>query len=265
VTAKDTLGSVDLRNDPAVVAGALAWEAPDIVTGWHHHPYHQLEYAIAGVAEVDTDDGRYLLPRQQAIWIPAGVEHNSTLRGVSAVSIFLRPDDLAPVASRAAVLAVSPLLREMLLHALRWPIDRPARPDAAADAFFATLCHLIAELLDSGLPIRLPAADDPAVAAVIERTVDDLAGANLAGICADVGISERSLRRRIRASTGMTWSEYLTVARVLRATSLLASTELGVIEIAMSVGFESPSGFARAFRRLTGTTPTAYRSSRLGR
>src|SRR3954464_5959816 len=83
---------VDLRTCADVRAGAWPYEGPDVVTGWHHHPYHQVEYALTGVAEVETPTGRFLLPPQQAIWIPAGLRHNTTLRGVRSVSVFFDPE-----------------------------------------------------------------------------------------------------------------------------------------------------------------------------
>ena len=44
----------------------------DVVTGWHSHDMHQIEYAFEGVAEVETATTHHLLPPQQAMWIPAG-------------------------------------------------------------------------------------------------------------------------------------------------------------------------------------------------
>jgi quercetin dioxygenase-like cupin family protein len=61
----------------------------------HTHPYHQIEYALQGVAEVETPNGHYLLPRQQAIWIPAELPHSTTLYDVRAVSVFFEPAMLA--------------------------------------------------------------------------------------------------------------------------------------------------------------------------
>ena len=44
---------------------------------------------------------------------------------------------------RARILAVSPLIREMMIYALRWPIDRP-HGDGVSDGFFRTLADLVA-------------------------------------------------------------------------------------------------------------------------
>jgi mannose-6-phosphate isomerase-like protein (cupin superfamily) len=69
---------------PAATSSRLDKET---ITGWHTHALHQLEYAFEGVAEVETATARYLLPPQQAVWIPAGVEHCTTLTRVRTASI----------------------------------------------------------------------------------------------------------------------------------------------------------------------------------
>jgi AraC-like DNA-binding protein len=259
--AHNSAGFVDLRDDLAVRAGALAWESPDIVTGWHHHPYHQLEYALAGVAEVETKRGRYLLPPQQAIWIPARVDHNTTLQGVRSVSLFFHPEDFLSESNNVCVIAVEPVLREMIRYATKWPINRHDASDPAADSFFAAIGILVTEAFENGLPLFLPAAKDPVVAAVIALTMTSLATANLAEICAAYGVSTRTLRRRIAVDLGMSWTDVVTQARLLRAMTLLTSSNRSVLDIAIAVGFASPSGFARAFRKLTNTTPATYRAS----
>lgn len=254
---------VDLRVDPRVRAGALAWDSPDVVTGWHHHPYHQLEYALAGVAEVETERGSFLLARHLAMWIPAGAEHNTTLRGVRSVSLFIHPDDLRPEVDAPTVIGVAPVLREMIHYATRWPIDRAQIADGvvdhSADAFFAAIGVLLTDAIAKALPLHLPAATDALVERVLRRTLVDLPDPDLAEICRSIGLSERTLRRRIRADIGMSWADYVAHARLMRAMALLAGSDDSVIDIAATVGFASPSGFTKAFRRLSGTTPAAYR------
>src|SRR4051794_13463372 len=73
------LGVVDMRGGSPVRAGTFAYDGGDIVTGWHCHDLHQIEYAFEGVAEVETDGAHYLLPPQQVVWIPAGLTHRTTL------------------------------------------------------------------------------------------------------------------------------------------------------------------------------------------
>jgi quercetin dioxygenase-like cupin family protein len=92
VTAPAKHGFHDVRGGSPARAGTYQFEVGEQdATGWHSHDLHQLEYAFKGVAEVETDAARYLLPPQQAIWIPAGVEHCTTLTWVRTASVFLDP------------------------------------------------------------------------------------------------------------------------------------------------------------------------------
>jgi AraC-like DNA-binding protein len=228
------------------------------VVAWHTHDYHKLEYAFQGTAEVETCDARFLLPPQQAVWIPASVEHRSTLRGVRGVSVFFDPVTGLPAGDRVRILPAAPVVREMVRHALRWPISRPTS-DAVADSFFEALAHLVVEWLDQETPLRLPTARDPLVAAAIAYSDEHIRDVTVGEVCAAVATSERSLRRAFLADVGMPWRQYVRESRLLKAMALLAQSHLNVLAVAISVGFESPGAFTRAFTAYTGETPSAYR------
>ena len=55
------------------MGGSYLYERDGLITGWHSHEVHQIEYAIGGVVEVQTALAHYLLPPQQAAWIPLGL------------------------------------------------------------------------------------------------------------------------------------------------------------------------------------------------
>jgi AraC-like DNA-binding protein len=249
---------IDMRAGAPVRAGTFFYEGGDVVTGWHTHDMHQIEYAFEGVAEVETAATHHLLPPQQAVWIPAGLAHCTTLKRVRSVAVFFDPAMVQGADERVRVLAATPLLREMFVFAARWPINRAER-DHTADVYFDALALLVREWLEHEAPLSLPTSTDADVRAVMEYADAHLAEASVADACAAVGISERSLRRKFAAATGMTWREYLLQSRLLRAMALLTEPGRTVLDVATAVGFESVSAFTRAFRRLTGETPTAYR------
>ena len=41
----------------------------------HAHDEAQLIYAAAGMVQIHTPEGRWLVPSQLAVWIPAGTSH----------------------------------------------------------------------------------------------------------------------------------------------------------------------------------------------
>jgi hypothetical protein len=61
-----------------------------------------------------------------------------------------------------------PLIREMMIDALWWPIDRgpgSAHDEGVSDGFFRTLAELVSEALDHEAPLSLPTSENPIVAA----------------------------------------------------------------------------------------------------
>ncbi len=250
---------VELRRGGRARAGSYLYEGDRLVTGWHSHDLHQIQYAIGGVVEVETAAAHYLLPPQQAAWIPVGLEHQATMTpDVRSVAVMFDPELLPPVDNRARILAVSPLIRQMMIYALRWQIDR-ADSDPISDGFFQTLGHLVFEALDHEAPLSLPTSTNPIVSAAMSYTKAHLPSVTVTDVSRAVAVSERTLRRQFDESIGMSWRTYLLHARMLRAMALLAAPGQSVQQTATAVGFESLSAFTRAFTQFCGETPTSYR------
>jgi len=76
-------------------------------------------------------------------------------------------------------------------------------------------------------------------------------------------VDKSYLLRTFKQVTGSTLLEYHNTVRCEAAKKLLTRPELTVSYIASSVGYISASHFAQVFRRLTGRTPSQYRSDYL--
>jgi AraC-like DNA-binding protein len=250
---------VDLRRGSAVRAGTFVYDGPALTTGWHVHAQHQLEYSTGGSLSVASRHAHYSCPPHQAIWIAAGTEHRTLLGHARTVSVFLTPE-LVPTLGTCGVrvLRATPLLREMVLYATRFQIDR-SREDPISESFFATMAALMPEWLESDGPWSLPVTDHPVVAAAMELTLARLTDVTPSAVARSAGVSERSLRRIFASEAGISWSTYLIRARLLRAMTLLATSDKGVLQIAGEVGYESASALSRALRAWTGSTPSQYR------
>jgi AraC-like DNA-binding protein len=75
-----------------------------------------------------------------------------------------------------------------------------------------------------------------------------------------LGTSVRSLQRTL-AECSTTYSKLIEETRVEAAVELLESSDSKIIDVAYAVGYEDPSHFSRAFRRLKGTSPREFRVS----
>jgi AraC-like DNA-binding protein len=79
-------------------------------------------------------------------------------------------------------------------------------------------------------------------------------------VAAAAGVSKYHFLRCFAATYGTTPGAYLTERRIERAQDLLRATNLTVTEVCMLVGYSSLGSFSSTFRRLVGTTPSAYQS-----
>lgn len=98
-----------------------------------------------------------------------------------------------------------------------------------------------------------------ALAAVEARPEERWTVARLAKIA---GLSRAAFARRFAAEVGVPPLQHVTAVRMRRAAEMLAETEASLAEIAVSVGYASEFALSRAFHRLVGVPPGAYR--RLG-
>lgn len=62
-----------------------------------------------------------------------------------------------------------------------------------------------------------------------------------------------------RLATGKRPHEWLTILRMERARTLLRDGALRIVDVGLAVGYQTPSAFAAAFRRVVGDTPSNYR------
>jgi AraC-like DNA-binding protein len=81
---------------------------------------------------------------------------------------------------------------------------------------------------------------------------------DLSALAKEVGISPHHLSRRVGAETGMTLQRHLRRLRIEHACEALDSGRMNVTEVALEVGYQSLSHFAKAFRDETGRSPSEW-------
>lgn len=73
------------------------------------------------------------------------------------------------------------------------------------------------------------------------------------------GMSERSLQRRLN-KLGLSYAQLVADARYQVACDLLSRRDTKITEVALAAGYENPSHFSRAFRRMGGVSPREFRN-----
>ena len=220
----------------------------------HLHPEHQLIYASRGIMTVWTDAGSWVVPPQRAVWIPARTPHRVTIHGpVSMRTLYLK-STLVQAVPRCCVINVSPLLRELVLHACTFAgLTRRAKAQA----------HLIDLLVDQlevmdVVPLQLMYPLDARGARVAKILSDDPGDSRpLEVVCQSAGASKRTIERVFREETHLTLGRWRQQLRLLRSLHLLAAGEK-VSRVAVDLGYSTTSAFISMFRKAFGTTPRQY-------
>lgn len=219
---------------------------------WHEHPAHQLSLASDGVLSMGVGDHVWVLPRSRGLWIPAQVRHSvDALGGVTMTTLWFDPASCPIRWSGPTVLAVDPLLAGLAARLDGDDLDPAARRRSEA-VLFDLLRPIATDLLDLPLP-----TDDRALAVAERLRADPADTRTLAEWGRVVGAGERTLMRAFVAGTGLTFHQWRTRARILAALPRLAEG-ISVAAVAPAVGYATASAFGSAFRRVLGTTPTAY-------
>ena len=91
--------------------------------------------------------------------------------------------------------------------------------------------------------------------ALIDAKMGD-SGLNVEDLGKDMGLSRVQLYRKIKSLTNYSPNELLRIARLKKAASLLASSDMTVAEIGYEVGFSSPSYFTKCYKEQFGESPT---------
>jgi AraC-like DNA-binding protein len=230
-------------------------------TGLHRHPRAQLLFATAGVMRVTTEVALFTVPPGTGLWVPADTMHAVRMVGdVRMRALFLRADAAASGPSATTVIAVSPLLRELILTVCGEPVVWDARGSMRLVA--ALVLHEIGRAATRNL--SLPACRDPRLARVAAVLVADPADPrDLPAHAEAAGASVRTLTRLFRAETGMSFHQW---RRLLRMTEALSSIAQGVppARAGAAVGYSSAPAFGAAFRETFGTTPALLSPGRRG-
>lgn len=212
-------------------------------------------FASEGVMTVTTTEGIWVVPPLRAVWIPAGTPHCIAMSGaVSMRTLYFLPARGRALPARCMVLNVSPLLRELILHACRY---KTLNRSVAAER---RLIEIILDQLKAvpAIPLQLPHPSDSRAVRVARALLANPADERtLHKLCRDCGASKRTVERLFLRETKMTFGRWRQQLRLLHSIQLLASGEK-VAAAALEAGYNSASAFISMFRRQVGTTPTRY-------
>jgi AraC-like DNA-binding protein len=225
----------------------------------HMHREAQLVYAARGTMQVTTPKGRWLVPPDRAVWVPALLEHAiDVLADIQMRTLYF---DLTWLDREARdhelgaefVVRVSPLLHQAILALF------DAGNEAERTRLLLKLVMLeLDRAEDSATFIPLP--HEPRCRRAADIVLGDPTAAHeIETLARAVGTSARTLSRLFSAETQLSFKSWCQRARIAAAIERLAmEANLSVKQLAADLGYASVPAFSHAFRQVTGKTPTEF-------
>lgn len=235
-------------------------------TGWHQHERAQLIFAVEGLMVAEAEHGTWAVPSGHALWVPAGMRHNVTMRGaVSMRTIYVEEGAFDDLDRQCRVIMVTPLLEALLVALSLEPKDYDRHGRGG---------HLVALAIDEirrapAAPFALAIPEDPRLRKLAEALVENPGAVLTIDHWADaIGVSRRTLTRLFRAQTGLSFAAWRRRLRLMEAVARQADGEaLG--KIAASLGYRSLEAFKtmaiREFGQILGRAGARRRVGSLAR
>lgn len=226
----------------------------------HKHEKAQMLYSEGGIVHVTTETKTYFLPARHFIWIPGGVKHSihPNSEDVMMRNLYFPIDlDEDSFYEKEGIYPINDLLLQMMLFTNRWNgnLKKGTRNFTIANAIKA----ILPEICLTNLPLSLPLPKDIRLNKIIIYLDKNLGETIMFSDLANrFGFSERSLYRLFQKDLGMSFIQYFTIRRILKAIELLLEKKLSVNEVAQAVGYNSVPTFSNTFFKILGQRPSDY-------
>ncbi len=204
---------------------------------------------------VSTEMGIWVVPPERAVWIPADTRHEVRSFGrLSMRTLYIKRDTASGLPAECCVVGISSLMRELILHAVGVPdLYDPDGPDGR---IMAVILDQVERLPVAPLALRIPR--DPRLKRIYNALMENPGdNRSLEEWGRHIGAAGRTLTRLFQAETAMTFRQWRRQLRILEALKRLGRKE-AVTNIAMDLGYDSPSAFISMFKKALGKTPGQY-------
>lgn len=245
----------DIVSVPRPIVAMAKEFPPGHLIPFHQHARAQLLYASSGVMTVKTISGIWVVPPLRAVWIPAHTHHQIKVSDqLSMRTLYIDPTFFPGPSEKCCVIAVTPLLKELILHAISMPRLYPLK--GPEERLQKVILDQIQRMRIA--PLELPIPEDVRLKKIYKRLSNNPAdNRTLEDWGKMVGATGRTLARHFRLETGMTFGQWRQQIRILEALKRLGMKE-SVTAVAIDLGYDSPSAFISMFKKALGKTPGQY-------
>ncbi|MDR2127471.1 MAG: helix-turn-helix transcriptional regulator [Burkholderiaceae bacterium] len=239
-----------------VVAEHFEWREK---MDFHRHPKGELVLTLRGVITCEVANALWVMPPQNALWIPAGMRHKAKAAGtIECYIVFIDPRAATHLPKQCCALATTPLLRELLIRSASLPA---LYAEGGMESRLMTL--LLDELALAPMGhLHLPMPGDARLRKIVDAIMDDPADRGTIQTWARrAGLSERTLARLLARETGMSFGRWRQQLHLMLALKWLGAGAT-VQQVADGLGYESAGSFVKMFRKALGAPPGCYMARR---
>ena len=249
----------DFQNLPQAVSAMSKAFADGHEIALHSHTRDQLLFATRGIMRLRTDANAWIVPPHSAVYIAAGTRHAVGMHGdVDMRTLYIANRDDHVLPSTLTVIAVSTLLRELILTLSEEPVDYGPTSRAAR---VASLIEYEIELAET-LTTNVPLPSDPRLQRVCAQLLADPSDRRTMEAWSEVaGASPRTLSRLFESDLGMGFNRWRQRMRFQNALEALSEGQ-AIERVAHQHGYASPSAFAFAFGKEMGFAPSSVSQPR---
>lgn len=234
---------------------------PETAVEPHAHPWGQLCRISLGLMEATVETHKLTAPAEYLIWVPANVPHSASIRqATDFISVYVAESMAERLPATACLIAQTPLIRALFED------FATRRISVMQDAWDLRQFELMIELLTRAehTASYLPDSQDRQLEPILQAIRLDPAENTTLGQWAErVHSTERTLARRFQAELGMSFVQWRNRVRLLRALVWLKE-DRSVQDIALALGYGTPSAFIAMFRKQVGFSPERYRRQMCG-
>lgn len=223
----------------------------------HHHLEGQLLYATRGVMLVETENNRWVIPPQRALWLPPLQIHSYNLLSHTDLrTVYFSCSLIAECANftksnQVHVITATPLVKELITGLFSENYNRPGQRKMAL---------LLLEILSEAPPLTaaLPMPNDERLfSAARELVVNQRWEASMSDLAFIAAMSERTFSRCFIKDTGFSFKIWKQRARIYASLDQLANG-IPIKQVAYDFGFSCPAAYTASFRAILSSTPRDF-------
>ncbi|WP_392553528.1 helix-turn-helix transcriptional regulator [Orbus wheelerorum] len=225
-------------------------------TPTHCHAVGQLYLLNSGLISCNTKDKHWSITPNCLGWIPPMTTHSAISWGkIAGWSLYIPASWCHLLPANTCILRTNELISAIINRLIKWP-----KLSEFTDRQIRLITVLIDEMIQSEVvdSLLLPYPTDPRLVkitqAIWHNPLDSKTQVEWANWA---GISIRSLSRHFMRDTGMTFSHWKHLAKVILSLEKLTQG-LSINEIAYSLGFSDASTYIASFKSIFGVSPKRY-------